>query len=101
MSEEKFSLDEFAQKIADTLRQVVPLNEAMWDAADIGHYLRRSPQVVRERIACLPSFPRPVKLPSARNGKVTSGHPLWQAIEVINWVKSHREQPVGRPRKFG
>lgn len=101
MSDDKISIEELAAQIAQQIRPTVPIEHALWDAGDIACYLRRSPAVVRERIACLPGFPKPYKLPAKREGRITQGHPVWQAIEVINWVKSHRDQVVGRPRKAG
>lgn len=94
-----FTLDELATKIADRIRPSIPIEIALWDVSDIGAYLKRSPQTVRERIVCLPDFPKPIRTPALREGKVTRGHPAWKAMEVIKWTESHREQPQGRPRK--
>jgi len=50
--------------------------------------LHRDPQSVRERIACLPSFPRAIRVPT----KAGRSHPLYRAKEVIAWVQSHQER---------
>lgn len=96
--EQKYSIDELAQEIANRVRPAVPIDVALWSTEDIAGYLRRSADVVRERIVCLPTFPKPIRLPANRKG-AKSSHPLWKASEVIAWTESHREQAVGRPRK--
>lgn len=97
----EINLEELAKQIADRVRPAVPIEYALWDIADIANYLRKSPQVVRERIACLPSFPKPIRTPSLREGKIARGHPTYKAIEVIRWNEGHRDQKVGAPRKVG
>lgn len=95
------TIEELAKQIADHVRPAVPIEYALWDIADIAGYLRKSAQVVRERIACLPDFPKPIRTPARREGKITRGHPTYKAIEVIRWNEGHREQGEGRPRKAG
>lgn len=97
--EQKISLDDLARQIADRVRPAVPIEYAVWDVQDVAGYLRKSPQVVRERIVCIPDFPRPIRTPSTRGGKISSGHPTWKAIEVIRWNEGHRDMNPGRPRK--
>lgn len=93
-------IEELAKRIADQVRPAVPINVALWDAADIAGYLRRSTAVVREHVVCLPDFPRPIRLPG--RGGVGKSHPLWKAVEVIEWAESHHESMArGRPRKTG
>ncbi len=94
------NIEEFAKQIAGHVRPAVPIEHALWDTQDIAGYMRKSAQVVRERIACLPNFPQPIRVPSKRGDKMISGHPLWKAKEVIDWTESHREK-IGRPRKAG
>lgn len=95
------NIEELAKQIADHVRPAVPIEYALWDIADIANYMRKSAQVVRERIACLPSFPKPIRTPSLREGKITRGHPTYKAIEVIRWNEAHRDNVDGRPRKAG
>jgi hypothetical protein len=66
---------------------IVPLSEQLWDLAQVAHYFHRNPQVVRESMTCLPSFPKAIRLPS--KGRA---HPLYNAAEVIEWAKKHREK---------
>jgi hypothetical protein len=68
-------------------RPAIPLSEQLWDNGDVARYLKRNPQVVRESIACLPSFPRAIRLPS--KGKA---RPLYNAVEVVEWAKKYREK---------
>ncbi|PRE90143.1 hypothetical protein [Burkholderia gladioli] len=77
----------------------VPLDIALWSTKEIGEYLQRPAQSVRERIVVLPGFPAPIRLPSGENGR---SFPRWKATEVIAWVESHqngRGGRGGRPRK--
>jgi hypothetical protein len=46
--------------------------------------MRRSINRVRSDIVCLPSFPRPIRLPV--HGKSQA---LYKAREVIAWTESH------------
>ncbi len=47
-------------------------------------YLKRSPGRVYSDILCLPSFPRPIRLPV--KGRA---HALYKAREVIAWAERH------------
>lgn len=83
---------EFVTRLADEmvkqLRSPIPLQIDLWDVATIAKYLKRSETQVRDRLICLPDFPKAFRLPSA-NGR---GHPLFRATEVISWVENHREK---------
>lgn len=85
MSEELIERLEAA--IARMNQPAVPLSEQLWDMAAVAAYFRRNVQVVRESMACLPSFPKAIRLPS--KGRA---HPLYNAGEVIEWAKKHREK---------
>lgn len=75
----------------------VPIEHALWSTKEIGEYLQRPAQVVRERVVCVPGFPEPIRLPNFGGGK---SHPRWSAQEVIDWVQSHKGGGrIGRPRK--
>lgn len=81
-------IEELAQKIAEAIRAPVPIEVDLWDIKTIALYLKRDASVVRERIACLPSFPAAIRLPNIKGQRM---HPLWKAIEVIAWTESYRE----------
>lgn len=68
-------------------RPVVPLEDQLWDNADIANYLRRTPKVVRETLTPHPSFPKAIRLPS--KGKA---RPLYNASEVVKWAKRFCEK---------
>jgi hypothetical protein len=65
-------------------RAPVPLSVALWDTQEIAMYLRRSINRVRSDIVCLPTFPRPIRLPV--HGKSQA---LYKAREVVAWAESH------------
>ncbi|MBN9125806.1 MAG: hypothetical protein BGO99_09960 [Nitrosospira sp. 56-18] len=69
-------------------RPAVPLDLALWSGDDIAVYLRRDRRTVMERLACLPDFPKAIKLPSPSGGK---GQPLWVAKEIMEWARSYQE----------
>lgn len=99
---QQFNIDELAEAIAGKIRPPVPLDQALWNIGDIAGYVRKSKNVVQQRMICLPGFPKPIRLPAMNPGKLEgSGHPLWNAKEVIDWVQSHKERIEGRPRKAG
>lgn len=69
----------------EVVQPTIPVSVDLWDLRSIGAYLKRSPEVVREKYACLPSFPRPVRLPSVGSGR---SHALYKAREIIAWAES-------------
>jgi hypothetical protein len=69
-------------------RPAIPIDIALWSGEDVALYLRRDKRTVMEKLACLPDFPKAIKLPSTSGGK---GWPLWVAKEVIAWAKSYQE----------
>jgi excisionase family DNA binding protein len=76
---------ELLEKLADPINRLtkpaIPLSIDLWDIATISRYLKRDTQVVRERIAVVPSFPRPIRLPAKKG----LAHPLFKAAEIIAW----------------
>ena len=73
------------EAIAEAVARVsVPVSVALWDTEAIAVYMRRSINRVRSDIVCLPSFPRPIRLPV--HGKSQA---LYKAREVIAWTESH------------
>jgi hypothetical protein len=81
-------IDQLAAAVAQRLEPgSVPLCEQLWDLAMVARYLHRNAQTVRESMACLPSFPKAIRLPS--EGRA---HPLYNAGEVIAWAKKFRDK---------
>lgn len=82
---------EFIERLVDALEKrahpAIPLNVDLWDMAMVAAYFKRDPQVVRQTIACLPSFPKAIRLPTK-----TRAHPLYKAREVIDWAQKHQEK---------
>lgn len=60
--------------------------EELWSSKELGEYLKCSPRHAVERFACLPDFPKPIRLPSA--GK--TAHPRWDANKVRAWVEKYQ-----------
>lgn len=97
MSEEDL-LEKIVQELDKRLRPSIPIEHALWSTKEIGEYLQRPAQVVRERIVCLPGFPEAIRLPSVDGNGI--GFPRWKAVEVIGWVESFQGgKKRGRPRK--
>lgn len=66
---------------------VVPLDDQLWDSADVARYLKRSVGFVQDTLTALPSFPRAYRLPSRGRAR-----PLYNAGEVVQWVKQFKER---------
>ncbi|MYN29207.1 hypothetical protein [Duganella levis] len=81
-------VDRLAHALAVYVRPAIPLSIDLWDIATIAQYLKRDPQVVRERMACLPGFPKAIRLPT----KTGRAQPLYNAKEVIDWAQSFKER---------
>ncbi|AJZ58940.1 hypothetical protein OI25_614 [Paraburkholderia fungorum] len=98
-----YEIDELACRVVDELekrlKSKVPIEHALWSTGEIGEYLQRPAQVVRDRVVCLPGFPEAIRLPNV--GGIGRAHPRWKAMEVIEWVESHQSARIGRPRKRG
>ncbi len=90
MSEQETSalISQIAAAVAALAKPAIPLSIDLWDMALIAQYLKRDVQVVRERMACLPSFPKAIRLPT----KTGRAQPLYNAQEVIKWVQSYQEK---------
>lgn len=83
---------ELVNRLVDALgkhvQPTIPIDVALWDVAKVAQYLNRDAAVVRERITCLPDFPKAIRLP-AKQGRA---HPLYKAKEVIAWTETYREK---------
>lgn len=81
-------LEQLVAALQQLNKPAIPIEVDLWDMAMIAAYLKRNVQVVRERMSCLPDFPKAIRLPT------TSGraYPLYRAKEVIAWANSHQEK---------
>jgi hypothetical protein len=82
-------ITQLAAELAKQLRPALPVEIDLWDIATIATYLKRSESVVRERMACLPDFPKAIRLPSPRSVR---GQALYQAREVIQWAARYKDK---------
>lgn len=84
------STEEILTKILEKLSQPQPataqqpISIALWDTNDIAAYLHRSKDRVYSDIVCLPSFPKPIRLPVKGRAQA-----LYKAREVIAWTEKH------------
>lgn len=86
-------IEQLAAAVAQLAKPSIPIDVDLWDMEMIGKFLKRNPQAVRERIACLPGFPKAVRLPTTTTtGKPGRSQPIYWAKEIIAWAKSHQEQ---------
>lgn len=77
-------LEQLIAVLSKPIRQI-PADKVLWDAEDIGNYLKVSARHVAERIACRPEFPKAIYLPTA--GGVHANR-RWRAAEIIKWTES-------------
>lgn len=82
-------IEKLADAIAERTKPSIPLSIELWDIDTIAAYMKLSTSSVRERFACLPDFPRAIRLPSKLGKKA---HPLYKAKEVIEWVNKYQER---------
>jgi len=78
-----------AAELAKQLRPALPIEIDLWDIATIATYLKRSESMVRERMACLPDFPKAIRLPSTRSSR---GQALYRAKDIIQWVVKYQDR---------
>jgi hypothetical protein len=78
-----------AAELGKQLRPTLPIEIDLWDIATIATYLKRSESVVRERMACLPDFPKAIRLPSTRSVR---GQALYRAKEIIQWANYYQDR---------
>jgi hypothetical protein len=81
-------IERLAEAVAHHIRPAIPVSIDLWDIAMIAAYLKRDPAVVRERIVCVPDFPKAIRFPT-KNGR---SQPLYNAAEVIKWVQAYKEK---------
>lgn len=80
-------IERLADAVAQRIKPTFPLTIELWDLATVAQYFRRDPRAVRQTLACLPSFPKAIRLPTGR-----VAHPLYKAAEIIQWAKKHQER---------
>lgn len=70
------------QPIKNVTFAPIEIDNTLWTAEDIGHYLKMSTFTVQTRVAVKPDFPTPI-IPA-------NGSKRWLATEVIKWAKQQR-----------
>jgi len=81
-------LEQLVAALQQLNKPSIPIDVDLWDMAMIAAYLKRNVQVVRERMACLPDFPKAIRLPTTS----VRAYPLYRAKEIIAWANSHQEK---------
>jgi len=79
-------IEKLAAALAAQLPPPIPIEIDLWDVATIARLLKRNESQVRNRIVCLPDFPKAIRLP------VTSGPRLYRAAEVLAWVGKYQDK---------
>lgn len=80
-------IDKLALAISKKTTPALPLEIELWDMGLVAAYLKRDPHVVRKTIACLPSFPKAIRLPTS-----TRAQPLYKAKDVIEWTEKFKDR---------
>lgn len=83
------STEQILEKLLERLTAAIPaatqpISIALWDTKEIAAYLHRSVDRVYSDIVCLPSFPKPIRLPVKGRAQA-----LYKAREVIAWAEKH------------
>lgn len=81
------TIDQLAIIISSKIQPVYPVDIDIWSAREVAGFLKVSSQQVLKKYACLPGFPKTIRLPSTGVG---NSHPRWRAKEVVNWALSYR-----------
>jgi predicted DNA-binding transcriptional regulator AlpA len=79
-------IERLAAALAAQLPPPIPIEIDLWDVAMIARLLKRNESQVRNRIICLPDFPKAIRLP------VTSGPLLYRAAEVLAWAGKYQDK---------
>lgn len=88
MSENEL-IQQMAAAVAQHLQPAIPVQIDLWDVATIARVLKRSESQVRNRLICLPDFPKAIRLPVDGGGR---GKPLYRANEVIEWTRKYQDR---------
>lgn len=81
------SESDLIEKIAAAVADRIGSSDDLWGMGRVAKYLDRNVQTVRNRIACLPSFPRAIRLPVSGTAQ-----PLYNAAEVMQWAQKYKEK---------
>jgi predicted DNA-binding transcriptional regulator AlpA len=91
-AEASLSTEQILEKLVERLSTAIqsppqpqPISIALWDTRDIAAYLHRSQDRVYSDIVCLPTFPKPIRLPVKGRAQA-----LYKAREVIAWAEKHQ-----------
>ena len=82
-------IERLSAALAGQLQPTIPIDIDMWDVATIARVLKRSESQVRNRMICLPDFPKAIRLPVAGGGR---GQPLFRATEILEWVRKYQDR---------
>lgn len=88
MSEQEM-IQQVAAALAAQLQPPIPVAIDLWDVATIARVLKRSETQVRNRMICLPDFPKAIRLPAAGGGRA---QPLYRASEVLEWTRKYQDR---------
>jgi len=72
--------------LAAQLPPPIPIEIGLWDMTTIAHLLKRNESQVRNRIVCLPNFPKAIPL------LATGGPRLYCAAEALAWVGKYLDK---------
>lgn len=89
MTDENELIQRLAAALSAYLQPPIPVSIDLWDVATIARVMKRSESQVRNRMICLPDFPKAIRLPVAGGGR---GQPLYRAIEVLGWVDQYQDK---------
>lgn len=81
----EIEIDRLAEAVVERTKPALPVSVQLWDTEAIGVYLHRSRNRVRSDIVCLPTFPKPIRLPVSGKSQA-----LYKAREVIAWAESQQ-----------
>ena len=82
-------IQQMAAAVAQHLQPAIPVSVDLWDVATIARVLKRSESQVRNRLICLPDFPKAIRLPVEGGGR---GKPLYRANEVLEWTRKYQDR---------
>jgi hypothetical protein len=82
-------IQQMAAAVAQHLQPAIPVQIDMWDVATIARVMKRSETQVRNRMICLPDFPKAIRLPVVGGGR---GQPLFRASEVLEWAGKYQDR---------
>lgn len=82
----EINYDELATAIAKKIHALTPAERVLWTPKQCAEYISVSERHFMDRVAKTHGFPKPIQLPSQK----AHGATRWLAVEVQNWVLSHK-----------